>query len=70
MFTGIISDIGIIEQVEQVPAGRRFHVTSKYDLHGIDIGASIAHDGVCLTVVEKTDKTFIVEAWEEALRLT
>ena len=70
MFTGIISDIGIIEQVEQVPAGRRFHVTSKYDLHGIDIGASIAHDGVCLTVVEKTDKTFVVEAWEEALRLT
>ena len=70
MFTGIISDVGTIEQVEQMPEGRRFHVASIYDLDGIDIGASIAHDGVCLTVVEKTDKVFVVEAWEEALRLT
>ena len=70
MFTGIISDIGTIELVEQMPEGRRFHVSSIYDLDGIDIGASIAHDGVCLTVVEKTDKVFVVEAWEEALRLT
>ena len=70
MFTGIITDIGTIEQVEQVPAGKRFHVISSYDLDGIDIGASIAHDGVCLTVVEKTDSAYVVEAWEEALRLT
>ena len=65
MFTGIITDIGTIEQVEQMPEGRRFHVASIYDLDGIDIGASIAHDGVCLTVVEKTDKVFVVEASEE-----
>lgn len=70
MFTGIITDIGTIDSVEQMPAGKRLHVASSYDLDSIDIGASIAHDGVCLTVVEKTDKTYIVEAWEEALRLT
>jgi len=70
MFTGIISDIGTVEQVEQVPEGKRFHIASRFDLSGIDIGASISHDGVCLTVVEKTDATYIVEAWEEALRLT
>lgn len=70
MFTGIITDIGTIERVEQIPAGKRLYVASKYDLDSIDIGASIAHDGVCLTVVEKTDKTYVVEAWEEALRLT
>ena len=70
MFTGIITDIGTIDRVEQVPAGKRLHITSSYDLDSIDIGASIAHDGVCLTVVEKTDKTYVVEAWEEALRLT
>jgi len=70
MFTGIITDIGTIDRVEQVPAGKRLHISSSYDLDGIDIGASIAHDGVCLTVVEKTDTTYVVEAWEEALRLT
>ena len=70
MFTGIITDIGTIEKVEQLPEGRRFTVSTRYDTETIDIGASIAHDGVCLTVVEKDSGTFDVEAWEEALRLT
>jgi riboflavin synthase len=70
MFTGIITDIGTLEKVEQLPQGRRFTVSTSYDTSTIDIGASIAHDGVCLTVVSKTDTTFDVEAWEEALRLT
>ncbi|MEP1206011.1 MAG: riboflavin synthase [Rhizobiaceae bacterium] len=70
MFTGIITDIGTIDRVEQVPAGKRLHVVSSYDLDTIDIGASIAHDGVCLTVVEKSADAYVVEAWEEALRLT
>ena len=70
MFTGIISDIGTIEKIERLPKGRRITVRSSYDTDGIDIGASIAHDGVCLTVVLKTSDTYDVEAWEEALRLT
>ena len=70
MFTGIITDIGTVDRVEQIPGGKRFYVHSVYELDGIDIGASIAHDGVCLTVVEKADGTYAVEAWEEALRLT
>lgn len=70
MFTGIISDIGTIEKIEQLPEGRRITVRSSYDTDGIDIGASIAHDGVCLTVVSKTSDSYDVEAWEEALRLT
>ncbi len=70
MFTGIISDIGIVECVEQLPQGRLFRVISSYDTDGIDIGASIAHDGVCLTVVAKSENTYDVEAWEEAVRLT
>jgi riboflavin synthase len=70
MFTGIITDIGTLEKVEQLPQGRRFTVSTSYDTSTIDIGASIAHEGVCLTVVSKTDATFDVEAWEEALRLT
>ncbi|MGI9353652.1 MAG: riboflavin synthase [Rhizobiaceae bacterium] len=70
MFTGIISDIGIVEKIERLPIGRRITIRSSYDIDGIDIGASIAHDGVCLTVVSKTSDTYDVEAWEEALRLT
>jgi len=70
MFTGIISDIGTVDKIEQLPEGRRVTVRSSYDTDGIDIGASIAHDGVCLTVVSKTSDTYEVEAWEEALRLT
>ena len=70
MFTGIITDIGTVENVEQLPEGRRIRVKTGYDTANIDLGASIAHDGVCLTVVAKNHETYDVEAWEEALRLT
>jgi riboflavin synthase len=45
-------------------------VSTSYEVADIDIGASIAHAGVCLTVTEKLDNQYKVEAWEEALRLT
>ncbi len=70
MFTGIITDIGTVEKVAQLPQGRRLTIATQYDVAGIDIGASIAHDGVCLTVVSKAGNTYDVEAWEEALQLT
>ncbi len=70
MFTGIITDIGTVEAVEALPEGRRFTVRTAFDTSTIDLGASIAHDGVCLTVVAIGDGTYDVEAWEEALRLT
>lgn len=73
MFTGIITQIGTLTQVEQLDEGKRFTIQSAYDSGTIDIGASIAHSGVCLTVVEKPagdDNWYKVEAWEEALRLT
>lgn len=70
MFTGIITDIGTVEAVEQLPEGRRIRVKTAHDIETIDLGASIAHNGVCLTVVAKGDQTYDVEAWEEALRLT
>jgi riboflavin synthase len=53
MFTGIITDIGTLEKVEQLDQGKRFRVRSAYDTSTIDIGASIAHAGVCLTVTAK-----------------
>ena len=52
MFTGIVTDIGTIRAVE--PRGDlRVVVQTAYDSAGIDLGASIACSGVCLTVVDK-----------------
>jgi riboflavin synthase len=52
MFTGIISDIGTISKMEQY-GDLRTRINTRYDHAGIDIGASIACSGVCLTVIEK-----------------
>jgi len=70
MFTGIVTDIGTVKSVSDLPKGRRFRIETAYDTSTMDIGASVAHSGVCLTVVEKGEGWLDVEAWEEALRLT
>ncbi|MCD7108887.1 riboflavin synthase [Rhizobium sp. DKSPLA3] len=75
MFTGIVTDIGKVERVTPLDEGVRLRVATAYDPSTIDIGASISHSGVCLTVTALPEKGanerwFEVEAWEEALRLT
>ncbi|WP_293575475.1 riboflavin synthase [Phaeobacter sp.] len=50
MFTGIVTDIGSIAELEQ-QGDLRARIRTSYDTGGIDIGASIASDGVCLTVI-------------------
>ncbi|WP_294189541.1 riboflavin synthase [uncultured Sphingomonas sp.] len=52
MFTGIISDIGTVERVTR-GGDTRLTITTAYDTDTIDLGASIACSGVCLTVVDK-----------------
>jgi riboflavin synthase len=52
MFTGIITDIGILRATEQ-RGDLRARIGTAYRIEGIDMGASIACDGVCLTVVAK-----------------
>ncbi len=70
MFTGLITDVGQVVTITDLPKGKSIRVSTSYDLSSIDIGASVAHNGVCLTVVEKGDDWYDVEAWEEALRLS
>ncbi|WP_018239331.1 riboflavin synthase [Ensifer sp. BR816] len=75
MFTGIITDIGTVEKVTALKEGIKLRVATSYDPTTIDMGASIAHAGVCLTVTNlpepgSNERWFEVEAWEEALRLT
>ncbi len=75
MFTGIVTDVGRVAKVEPLPKGKRFRIEMNYDPASIEIGASVACSGPCLTVVALPDtgsnaRWFEVEAWEEALRLT
>ncbi|MEM7215982.1 MAG: riboflavin synthase [Pseudomonadota bacterium] len=70
MFTGIITDVGKVESIQTLDQGKRIRVRTAHDTTLIDIGASVCHNGVCLTVVEKNDGWIEVEAWEEALRLS
>ncbi len=75
MFTGIVTDIGTVASTTPLPEGVRLRIDTSYDPATIDIGASIACSGVCLTVVAlpetgSNQRWFEVEAWEEALRLT
>ena len=75
MFTGIVSDIGeILDVSEQAEGLRRMTIGCGYDPQTIDIGASIACSGICLTVVargrEAEGATFSVDTAAETLRVT
>jgi riboflavin synthase len=70
MFTGIVTDIGRVRSVRDTNRDRRFEIETRYDLATVDIGASIAHAGCCLTVVDKGDAWFAVEVSGESLATT
>jgi riboflavin synthase len=70
MFTGIVTDIGRVRSVRDTNRDRRFEIETRYDLATVDIGASIAHAGCCLTVVDKGDDWFAVEVSGESLAMT
>lgn len=69
MFTGIITDIGRVVSVEQ-RGDLKARIATSYDTAGIDIGASIACDGVCLTVISLGDDWFDVEISAESVGKT
>src|SRR3712207_4707636 len=80
MFTGIITDVGTVVAAEQ-RGDLRLRIGTAYDLSRVELGASIACSGVCLTVVDKGDGWFAVDvsgetlsrtaphAWQEGARL-
>lgn len=69
MFTGIITDIGTIARLEQ-RGDLRARIETRYDTGRIDIGASIACDGVCLTAVALGQGWFEVEISAETVSKT
>ncbi|PHO03623.1 riboflavin synthase [Rhodobacteraceae bacterium 4F10] len=69
MFTGIITDIGKVRELEK-RGDLRARIGTSYDTAGIDLGASIASDGVCLTVIELGDDWYDVEISAETVSKT
>ena len=72
MFTGIITDVGQVRHVEK-RGDTHIVIATHYDVGAIDIGASIACSGICLTVVDKgsgSDRWFVVTASGETLSKT
>lgn len=69
MFTGIITDIGTVRSAEQ-RGDLRLTIGCSYDLATVDLGASIACSGTCLTVVDKGRDWFAVDVSAESLSRT
>jgi riboflavin synthase len=70
MFSGIIETIGLIQKIEKLDAGFRYTVESLKILKGTKIGDSIAHDGICLTVINKGWRRYQVEVMNETIAKT
>ena len=69
MFTGIITDIGTIRALVPGPV-TRLQITTGYDTAGIALGASVACNGCCLSVVQKGSDWLAFEAAQETLNVT
>src|SRR5436305_915492 len=69
MFTGIVTDVGTVRTAEQ-RGDLRLTIGTSYDLDSVDLGASIACSGVCLTVVDKGEDWFAVDVSGETVSKT
>jgi len=69
MFTGIVTDVGTVRSAEQ-RGDLRLTIATGYDLQTVDLGASIACSGVCLTVVDKGGDWFAVDLSGETISRT
>lgn len=67
MFTGIVTHVGRLRAVADGNAGRVLEIEPGFDLADVALGASIAHAGVCLTVVAKDADSYRVEVSPETL---
>jgi riboflavin synthase len=74
VFTGIVTDMGTVRAVTKTSfgegEGRRFEISTHFDVKDISIGGSIAHAGACMTVVDKGDTWYAIEVSGESLSKT
>ena len=69
MFTGIVTDVGSVRSITK-DGDTRFEIETQYDLSQVELGASIACSGACLTVIETGSNWFAVQASGETLSKT
>jgi riboflavin synthase len=69
MFTGIVTDVGTVRSAEQ-RGDLRLVIACGYDMDSVELGASIACSGACLTVVDKGDDWFAVDVSGETVAKT
>lgn len=67
MFTGLVEEIGVVEELEQLDDAVRIAVRAPKVTEDAAPGDSIAVDGVCLTVVDSVDGTFTADVMRETL---
>ena len=70
MFTGIIEELGQIERIEQTADAARLTIRGPLVIDGAGHGDSIAVQGVCLTVVERTASTFTADVMAQTLHMS
>lgn len=71
MFTGIIADVGSIADIQDREGGLRLRIdTQNLDISDVQLGDSIAVNGVCLTAVKLAGKCFTVDVSKETLHCT
>ncbi|GMB07793.1 riboflavin synthase alpha chain [Thermolongibacillus altinsuensis] len=70
MFTGIIEEVGTVEQIKQTGEAMVFTIGARKVLEDVQLGDSIAVNGVCLTVTSFTDRSFTVDVMPETVKAT
>lgn len=70
MFTGLVADKGEVTRLTQGNNSRRLYIRTKLALEKIAIGASVACDGCCLTVVEKGTDWLAFDVGAETMMVT
>jgi riboflavin synthase len=70
MFTGLIEDVGTIESLRFNKKSAVLNVKTRLSLRSMELGASIAINGACLTLVKKAKSSFTVDVSPETLKRT
>jgi riboflavin synthase len=68
MFSGIVEEVGTVEELRDSADGRWLKITASVVTTDLTMGASISINGACMTAIEFTDKWFAMEATHETLR--
>jgi len=70
MFTGIVEEIGTVRHLAPTASGTRIEVAAARAVEGLEVDHSISVSGVCLTVVERDDRSFASDVVPETLERT